>query len=123
MTQPYDSTWDTSDDADVFDKKCEEWAARDWAGWLSSHLSFPFEVRREEDMEGISFEPDDASFAVGCRMRVTSLGEEDSQVGFYICVESGKNKGVVPLADVKVLSKTDVNFWPVREYVVWMANH
>ena len=28
----------------------------------------------------------------------------------------------VPLADVEVTAKTDANFWPVREYVVWYAN-
>ena len=39
--QPYDSSWDESDDTDAFDRKCEEWAKRDWGSWLRKNLSFP----------------------------------------------------------------------------------
>lgn len=42
--------------------------------------------------------------------------------GILIRVMEGKKIGSVPLADVKVTSKSDPNYWPVREYVVWMAN-
>jgi hypothetical protein len=28
----------------------------------------------------------------------------------------------VPLGDLQVKPKTDANFWPVREYVIWFAN-
>lgn len=38
-------------------------------------------------------------------------------------VMDGKKKGIIPLADVKVTSRENPNFWPVREYVVWAANH
>ena len=30
--------------------------------------------------------------------------------------------GHLPLADLEVKPKTDKNYWPVREYVVWFAN-
>ncbi len=30
--------------------------------------------------------------------------------------------GYVPLADLEVKPKSDKNFWPAREYVVWFAN-
>ena len=123
MTQPYDSSWDKSDDADVFIRKCEEWEARDWCSWLGESLSFPFEVKRQEDMVENPYDPDDGHFSVGRRMHVTALGENDDQLGFFVYVESGKAKGSIPLADVKVTDKRDSNFWPVREYVVWMANH
>lgn len=43
--------------------------------------------------------------------------------GFLIRVQEGKKEGCIPLADVEIPSKTDRNYWPVREYVVWMANH
>lgn len=29
---------------------------------------------------------------------------------------------MIPLFDLEVVSKTDPNYWPVREYVVWDAN-
>ena len=32
------------------------------------------------------------------------------------------DKGYLPECDVEVTPKTDRNFWPVREYVVWFAN-
>ena len=59
MTQPYGSFWDTDDDSDAFDRECEEWGRRDWGSWLKANLSFPFEVKREEDMEENPFDPDD----------------------------------------------------------------
>lgn len=34
----------------------------------------------------------------------------------------GKKTGYVPLCDLEVTSKTDVNYWPVYEYAVWFAN-
>ena len=123
MTQPCDSSWDTGDDGDTFDRKCQEWEGRDWQSWLKTHLAFPFEVKREEDMVENPFDADDGPFSVGRRMRATALGEEDFPLGFLVCVESGKKQGCIPLADVEVTSKKDPNYWPVREYVVWMANH
>ena len=123
MTQPYDSSWDRSKDADVFVQKCDEWEKRDWCTWLKENLSFPFEVKRMEDMVENPYDPDDGPFSVGRRMQVTDLGEEDFPLGFLVCVESKKAKGSIPLADVQVADKRDSNFWPVREYVVWMANH
>lgn len=42
--------------------------------------------------------------------------------GMVLKVVAGKKKGLVPLADVEVISRENPNFWPVREYVVWAAN-
>jgi len=116
--KPYDNSWDNSKIADAFDLKYEEWEKRDWAVWLNTNLSFPFEVKREEDMEENPFEPDDGPFSVGRRMKVTGLAEENFPVGFLVCVESGKKTGQIPLADVEVTSKKVPIYWPVREYVV-----
>ena len=123
MAQPYDNSWDSDDDSAVFERKCEEWENREWDSWLKANLIFPFEVKREEDMEENPYNPNNGPFSVGCRMRATALGEEDFPAGFLVCVESGKKTGSVPLGDVDVTSKKDQNYWPVREYAVWMANH
>ena len=78
-----------------------------------------------EDMEQDPFDPacGDALFPVGHRMQAVALEEEDGKYGFLIRVQEGKKEGCIPLADVEIPSKTDRNYWPVREYVVWMANH
>jgi len=124
MTQEYDSTWDSdSDDGEAFDVKYAEWEKRDWESWLEKNLAFPFEVKREEDMEENPFDPKRGPFAVGRRIKVMGLAEEDEMGGFYIAVVSGGKRGCIPLADVEVIDKKNPNYWPVREYVVWTANH
>lgn len=56
-------------------------------------------------------------------MQALALDEEDLKWGLLISVKEGKKQGCVPLADVEVIPGTDVNYWPVQEYVVWMANN
>ncbi|MBI1987818.1 MAG: hypothetical protein HYS70_05675 [Nitrospinae bacterium] len=123
MTEHYDSAWDGDYDDDAFDRKYEEWRRRDWMTWLSEKLSFPFEVERKEDMEENPFDPGRGPFSVGRRMQAVSLDEEHWKYGMVVRVTDGKKKGAIPLADVEVTSKTNPNYWPVREYVVWSANH
>ena len=119
----YDSSWETDDDSESFERKCEEWEKRDWGAWLGRHLTFPFKVRRAENMDEDSFETKGGSFSVGQRMRVTGLAEESFPEGFLVFVEAQGQTGYIPLADVEVTDKRDPNYWPVKEYVVWMANH
>jgi hypothetical protein len=123
MMKEYDSSWDTRNNRDKFEIKYEEWEQRNWNAWLQENLSFPFEVERMEDMEENPFEVNDGPFAVGHCMKALALDEEDDEYGFLIRVKDGKKEGLVPLEDVEVTSRKDPNFWPVREYVVWMANH
>ena len=73
-------------------------------------------------MEENPFNPDTGPFAVGQRMQALGL-EEHWKYGIAVNVAAGKKKGSIPLADVEVTSKTNKNYWPVREYVVWAANH
>ena len=47
---------------------------------------------------------------------------EDESQGIIVEVREKNRIGSVPLCDVEVTPKTDKNFWPVREYVVWFAN-
>ena len=56
-------------------------------------------------------------------MKVLSIFEEDDLYGIIIKVREGRKTGYIPLCDVEVVSRDDSNFWPVREYVVWFANH
>jgi len=123
MNVKYDSSWDEGDD-DLWDRKYEEWEERDWESWLGTHLSFPFEVKREDDDDDTLF-TDVAShqpFRFGHKMEVLGIEDGDDHYGILVKVREGRKTGCVPLCDVEVISRNDPNFWPVREYVVWFAN-
>jgi hypothetical protein len=48
--------------------------------------------------------------------------EEDDLCGVIVQIREGRRKAYVPLYDLEVTSRDDRNFWPVREYVIWLAN-
>ena len=118
----YDSSWD-EDNEELYDEKYSEWEDRDWESWLNKKLTFPFEVKREEDEEGYSGKKSKALFGVGHTMEVLSIEEDDDKYGIIVKVREMGKTGYVPLCDVEVTSRVNPNFWPVREYVVWFANH
>ena len=127
MSHTEDHRWDLSEDEDgylpewdvAFEQKMEEWAARDW-----QQLAFPFTVTREEDDDDAYFKEDvaKATFRLGHKMEVVGLSEEDIDRGIMVRVREKKQAGYVPMCDLEVTPKTDPNFWPVREYVVWFGN-
>lgn len=119
----YDSSWD-DDNEELWEEKYEKWEKRDWKRWLNESLTFPFEVKREEDNDDAFFAPKVTRkpFRLGHVMDVTGIDHEDELYGVMVKVKEGKHSGCVPLCDVEVTDKNDVNFWPVREYVVWFAN-
>jgi hypothetical protein len=120
----YDSSWDSNNE-ELWDIKFEEWEGRNWTDWLTSNLTFPFEVERTEDdyfnplVENSSTKK---SFSVGHAMKVLELEMDDETYGIIVNVRESRRIGSVPLCDLEVTSKEDSNFWPVREYVVWFAN-
>ncbi len=132
MSHADDHRWDLCEREDgylpesdeAFDQKFEEWQARDWPDWLAKKLTFPFTVTREEDEDDAYFAPGAAKspFRLGHKMEVLELGEDDVDRGMLVRVREKGKIGYVPLGDVEVTPKTDANFWPVREYVVWFAN-
>jgi hypothetical protein len=123
----YDSSWDSDEgNEDLFDLKMEEWADRDWEEWLNKHLSFPFEARREEDMEDDLFGPMcSRRFRVGQTLEVVGIAGAIDEYEEYVIlaeVRKGKHEGYVPLADLEVTDKKNSNYWPVREHAVWTGN-
>lgn len=123
MNSEYDSSWDDDDSEEAWEKKYAEWEKRDWLAWLKKNLTFPFTVTREEDEKSFSGDYNTRKpFSVGRTMEVLGIEDEDDLYGVTIKVREGKQVGYVPLCDVEVKPKTDKNFWPVREYVVWFAN-
>ena len=118
----YDSSWD-EDNEELFDEKYAEWEQRDWESWLGQNLTIPFEVERVEDEEGFGGPKRKQPFGIGHVMEVLSVFEEDDLCGIVVKAREGRQTGYVPLCDVEVVSRDDPNFWPVREYVVWFANH
>jgi len=118
----YDSSWD-DDNEELYDEKYAELEERDWESWLSQNLIIPFEIKRVEDEEGFRGRKSKAPFGIGHIMKVLSILEEDDLYGIIVKVREGRRTGYIPLCDVEVTSKEDPSFWPVREYVVWFANH
>ncbi len=123
MSTDYDSSWDEDND-ELWEQKYEEWEKRDWESWLSGRLSFPFEVKREEDDDEAYFTnvASRQPFRLGHTMEVLGIEGEHVHYGILVKVREGRRTGRVPLCDVEVTSRSDPNFWPVREYVVWFAN-
>jgi hypothetical protein len=131
MKNTDDHLWDINDDDDyspesdeAFEKKMEEWQARNWMEWLCQQLTFPFFVTREEDEDDAYFSEGavKSPFRLGHKMEALALEEEDIDIGVIVTVREKGQTGRVPLADVQVKPKSDKNFWPVKEYVVWFAN-
>lgn len=132
MSNDYDHSWDLVEseegnlpvNEELFDKKYEEWERRDWMRWLEQNLSFPFEVERMEDDDDALFTnvADYEPFRLGHKMTVRALESEDLGYGIIVKVEERGSAGYVPLCDVEVTTKSDKNYWPVKEYVVWFAN-
>jgi len=132
MSDTDDHRWDLakSDEGDLpesdeaFEKKFEEWQGRAWSDWLGKHLTFPFSITREEDDDDAYFSSGaaKAAFRLGHKMEVLGLDGEDVDRGVMIKVREKGKMGHVPLCDVQVTPKSNPNFWPVREYVVWFAN-
>lgn len=132
MSDTDEHLWDLneSDDGnlpeskDAFERKFEEWSARDWPEWLAKNLTFPFTVSREEDEDDAYFAPGAAKapFRLGHKMEVLELAEEDVGQGVMVKVREKGQFGYVPLANLQVKPRTNPNFWPVREYVIWFAN-
>lgn len=118
----YDSSWD-EDNEDLFDEKYAEWEERDWKLWLKQNVTMPFKVKRVEDFGAYFDSPKSKTpFGVGHVMDVLSIHDEDDMYGVIISVQEGRRKSYLSLGEVEVTSRSDPNFWPVREYVVWFAN-
>jgi hypothetical protein len=126
MSNQNEHLWDgDGDDAgDAFDVKYEEWEQRDWMTWLAANLVFPFKVSREEDMDDADSQQGTPGslFQVGHTMEIVGLDGEDELMGIVVEAKEKGQIGHLPLADLEVKPKTDDNYWPVREYVVWFAN-
>jgi hypothetical protein len=109
----------------AFNKKFLVWERRNWPTWLDRHLSFPFMVKRVEDEDDAYF-TDIAKrelFRLGHEMKIVATGSEIlPREGILAYAEEGGRRAWVPLMDLEVASKTDPNYCPLREYVVWFAN-
>jgi len=132
MKDEYDGSWDLTEspegnlpfNEELFDRKYEEWEKRDWMTWFEQNLSFPFAVERMEDDDDALFTDvaDREPFRLGHKMTVLALESEIIRYGVIVKVQEEGKIGHVPLSDLQVTSKSDENYWPVREYVVWFAN-
>ena len=126
MTNQKEYLWDGEGEeaGDAFDRKYEECEQRNWMTWLAENLVFPFKVIRQEDMDDTDFHkaPAGSSFQVGHTMEIVGLDGKDEMMGIIVEAKEKWQIGHLPLADLEVKPKTDKNYWPVREYVVWFAN-
>jgi hypothetical protein len=132
MSDKDDHLWDLEESEegnlpgsdDAFDQKHEEWRERHWMDWLSTNLVFPFKATREEDEDDAYFQKGAAKclFRLGHTMEILSVEGEDEMRGIIVMANEKGQIGQVPLCDLEVKPKTDRNYWPVREYVIWFAN-
>lgn len=126
MNNQKEHLWDGEGEEaeDAFDLKYEEWEQRDWMTWLAKNLVFPFKVTRQEDMDDVDFgeDPPGNLFQVGHTMGIVGLDGEDEMMGIIVEAKEKGQIGHLPVTDLQVEPKTDKNYWPVREYVVWFAN-
>ncbi len=128
MSKKNEHLWDGEGDeaSEAFEEKMEEWEERDWMTWLKENLAFPFKVIREEDDDDAYFleGADKAPFRLGHTMELLGLeeDEEDEMRGIFVKAKEKGQIGYVPLCDLEVKPKSDKNYWPVMEYVVWFAN-
>ncbi len=126
MSTKDEHLWDGegNEAGEAFDLKYEEWEQRDWMTWLAENLVFPFKATREENMDDAELQEGAAGdlFEVGHAMQVLGLEDEDEMKGIIVEAKEKGQIGHLPLADLEVKPKTDKNYWPVREYVVWFAN-
>ncbi len=130
--EKYDSSWDLPEtengnlpnNEEAFDRKYHEWEKRSWEDWLKDNLNFPFFVKRMEDEDDAYFTDiaERQPFRLGHEMKAIDISMEDDLYGIILKVREGRKVGYVPLCDVEVIDKSNPNFWPVREYVVWFAN-
>ena len=122
-SEKYDSSWDGGSRR-LWNLKYAEWEKREWRSWLQEHLSFPFEVKRVEDSDEAYFTDiaDKEPFRLDHVMKALSLADDEPDWGITMKVSEGREIGYVPIVDLKVTSKKDPNYWPVREYAVWFAN-
>ena len=126
MTDDDAHLWDSNrrGSTDAFNRKIEQWQKRDWMTWLAKNLTFPFSVTREEDEDDAYFQKGAARapFRLGHEMEILALELDDDLCGIIVKARENRRVGAVPLCDVQVKPKSDKNYWPVREYVVWFAN-
>ena len=122
MKEIYDSSWDLAGNEEAYDNKFSEWRERSWEGWLQANLQYPFVVRRIDDEDYFSTSLSKEPFRIGHEMRVVGIDMEDEHYGIIVKVKEGRRVGAVPLCDVEVTFKENVNYWPVREYAMWFAN-
>ena len=66
--------------------------------------------------------PPGSPFQVGHTMEIVGLDGEDEMMGIIVEAKEKGRIGHLPLADLEVKPKTDKNYWPVREYVMWFGN-
>ena len=127
MGKECDHSWDLDEDrdGDAFDEIYAKWEKRDWEKWLNEKLTFPFEVKRMEDDDDAYFTDIAKSqpFRLDHVMEVIAIEMEEDLYGIIVKVREGRKVGSAPLCDLEVTAKDNPNYWPVREYVVWFANH
>jgi len=122
MKENYDSSWDLAGNEEAYDNKFSEWRKRSWEDWLQANLQYPFVVKRIDDEDYFSTSLSKEPFSIGHEMRVVGIDMEDEHYGIIVKVKEGRRVGAVPLCDVEVTFKENVNYWPVREYAMWFAN-
>ena len=77
---------------------------------MNKNLSFPFEVKREEDGYGWGDIKSSKPFSYGHIMEALSIEKEEDKYGIILKVREGSKIGYIPLCDVEVTSRANPCF-------------
>jgi hypothetical protein len=95
----------------------DEAAFEAWYKHLDQVLTFPFKAEVKEFQER-------GPLRTGDRVTVEKIDSYfDELRGIFVKVKNKKSSYVFPLADLEAMDKKGPNFQPIRNYVVWFANH
>ncbi len=94
-----------------------EWAAFEaWEEYFERVLKFPFRAEVSEWQER-------SPLRTGDKVKVLGIEDLVDLYGILVTLRHKRSKYVFPLCDLEVIGKSSSNYQPVKDYVIWFANH
>ena len=88
-----------------------------WRNHLTKVLQCPFEAKVVELISaGVPYRIDD-------KVLVEGVVSVDNSYGLLARVSLGKRRLAIPLCDLEATKMSSPNYQPLKDYVVWFANH
>jgi len=86
-----------------------------WEKYLHEKLTFPIKVEvKEADYN--------SPMRVGARIKLTQIMDADDKYGIIVKGRKILKTVYSPLCNLEVIDKNELNYLPIRAYVIWFAN-